>query len=437
MAEVTDYQFAFINSLMYDQKSPEGPVSDFSIFEESEECESGFQGTLYTREDGDGKGAAVFGFLGTNSSRAGHMVKGQMKTNYTLSKDPDESMGIVDDAVAFVKGTMSKLKSDSGGFFTKGIQWTFFTTGHSLGGFLATVTAIEIGQEIEKVVTFDSPGVPKYWRNKAKGLFTSDTYWKEHVQDYLTFPNPINTTLPHIGNLVRLELETHNSTTPAHVVRCVLGTALRLAVYGSVLNLGLSYAGKTEGFWATKVLNVSLRTTKKLFTSKLNIKKTIREAKDASREDVERKETVRKHGGDEKDGTKMLPLLGRLPPRLRAAVITSSWAASTVAVSSISYVATRMSGNLSDTMQEHSIASILTGFDKHSGKAKDPIPMTNWPYHQLMLDEGFTQRHARRVALEGLAPFRPAAYGVHRLLARKQLLLARAQALPGYEEAQV
>ena len=29
-------------------------------------------------------------------------------------------------------------------------------------------------------------------------------------------------------------------------------------------------------------------------------------------------------------------------------------------MSSISYVATRMSGNLSDTMQEHSIASILT-----------------------------------------------------------------------------
>ena len=40
------------------------------------------------------------------------------RTNYTLSKDPDEGMGIVDDAVAFVKGTMSKLKSDSGGFFT-------------------------------------------------------------------------------------------------------------------------------------------------------------------------------------------------------------------------------------------------------------------------------------------------------------------------------
>ena len=62
-----------------------------------------------------------------------------------------------------------------------------------------------------RVVTFDSPGVPKYWRNKARGLFTSDSYWMEHVLDYLTFPNPINTTLPHIGHLVRLDLDTHNS----------------------------------------------------------------------------------------------------------------------------------------------------------------------------------------------------------------------------------
>ena len=44
--------------------------------------------------------------------------------------------------------------------------------------------------------------------------------------------------------------------TPAHVVRCVLGTTLRLAVYGSILNLGLSFAGKTEGFWATKVCSL-------------------------------------------------------------------------------------------------------------------------------------------------------------------------------------
>ena len=39
----------------------------------------------------------------------------------------------------------------------KGIKWTFFTTGHSLGGFLATVTAIEIGQEIEKCAPCNPP----------------------------------------------------------------------------------------------------------------------------------------------------------------------------------------------------------------------------------------------------------------------------------------
>ena len=46
--------------------------------------------------------------------------------------------------------------------------------------------------------------------------------------------------------------------------------------------------------------------------------------------------------------------------RMRSALITGFWATSTIAVSSISYVATRMSGNLSDTMQEHAIASILS-----------------------------------------------------------------------------
>lgn len=46
--------------------------------------------------------------------------------------------------------------------------------------------------------------------------------------------------------------------------------------------------------------------------------------------------------------------------RMRSALITGFWATSTIAVSSISYVATRMSGNVSDTMQEHSIASILS-----------------------------------------------------------------------------
>ena len=56
----------------------------------------------------------------------------------------------------------------------KGIQWTFFTTGHSLGGFLATVTAIEIGQEIEKCVPCNPPNLVlnswRWYRDKQQEL---------------------------------------------------------------------------------------------------------------------------------------------------------------------------------------------------------------------------------------------------------------------------
>jgi len=50
MVEVNDYQFAYFNSLMYDQKPPNGPVSGFSIYEESDEYDSGMQATLFTQE---------------------------------------------------------------------------------------------------------------------------------------------------------------------------------------------------------------------------------------------------------------------------------------------------------------------------------------------------------------------------------------------------
>ena len=40
----------------------------------------------------------------------------------------------------------------------------------------------------------------------------------------------------------------------------------------------------------------------------------------------------------------------------------------------------------------------MQGFDKNSGEVKNPVEMKNWPYHKLMLDEGFTHRHMRRSA---------------------------------------
>ena len=44
---------------------------------------------------------------------------------------------------------------------------------------------------------------------------------------------------------------------------------------------------------------------------------------------------------------------------MRGSIITLVWALSTMAVSSVSYVATRTSGNLADCSQEHVIVNIL------------------------------------------------------------------------------
>ncbi|EIE25649.1 hypothetical protein COCSUDRAFT_60661 [Coccomyxa subellipsoidea C-169] len=432
MGDVTDYQFAYFNNIIYNEQDPDGPVSDFDVFSESGRLESGLAATTYIREDQDGKGAVVLTFLGTDTSKGTKLVKGQMKTNFQLSQDPDEDMQIVKDAVGYVRDTITDLKKQK-----SDVDWTFYTTGHSMGGFLATAVAVVLDPEITKVVTFDSPGLPKFWRETAQKMH-DDSYWREHILDYLTFPNPINTTLPHIGHLVRLELHTHGAATPAHVIRCILGTALRAAVWGSALNWGLALAGKSRSFWATKAVAVSVRTSKKLFTSRFNLRKTFREAKAASKEDSEKLDAVSngKSGkSSEKDKKALGPILSRLPPSLRAAAITTSWAFTTALISSVSYVSTRTSGAINDTQQEHMIVSILSGFDEESGDALQPVEVLQWPYHELLVREGFTKAHSRRVAVEGLLPMQPAAYGVHNLLRRKQLLLARAHSLPGYKEA--
>ena len=72
--------------------------------------------------------------------------------------------------------------------------------------------------------------------------------------------------------------------TPPHIVRCVLGSCMRLAVWGSVANLGLSLTGQVHGCWATMLVNVSVRTSKTLLASRLNLKETLREAKRAMRQ---------------------------------------------------------------------------------------------------------------------------------------------------------
>ena len=160
-----------------------------------------------------------------------------------LTKDPSDDMEILKQAKDFIQSAVKDLESKH-----SSVTWHWFTTGHSLGGLLATAVAVHEDPKIERraavgicchrlrlltgrdamqegcliklwlgcadrCVTFDGVGLIKHYRDNAFQKHDA-TYWRERIRDYVTFPNPINTTLPRIGEVVRLELDIHNKCAP-------------------------------------------------------------------------------------------------------------------------------------------------------------------------------------------------------------------------------
>ena len=165
------------------------------------------------------------------------------RTNMELTKDPSDDMEILKQAKDFTRSAVKDLESKH-----SSVTWHWFTTGHSLGGLLATAVAVHEDPKIERraavgicchrlrsltvrdarlegcliklwlgcdcrCVTFDGVGLIKHYRDSAFQKHDA-TYWRERIRDYVTFPNPINTTLPRIGEVVRLELDIHNKCAP-------------------------------------------------------------------------------------------------------------------------------------------------------------------------------------------------------------------------------
>lgn len=54
-------------------------------------------------------------------------------------------MQIVKDAVRYVEDTLEDLKKQK-----SNVDWTLYTTGHSLGGFLATAVAVQLDPQISR-----------------------------------------------------------------------------------------------------------------------------------------------------------------------------------------------------------------------------------------------------------------------------------------------
>lgn len=54
-------------------------------------------------------------------------------------------MQIVKDAVKYVEDTLADLKKQK-----SSVDWKVYTTGHSLGGFLATAVAVQLDPQISR-----------------------------------------------------------------------------------------------------------------------------------------------------------------------------------------------------------------------------------------------------------------------------------------------
>ena len=72
-------------------------------------------------------------------------------------------------------------------------QWHYFSTGHSLGALMATALAIDEDGKIERCATFESPGLIKFWRNRANEH--GEEHWRSRIINYLTFPSASPHTL--------------------------------------------------------------------------------------------------------------------------------------------------------------------------------------------------------------------------------------------------
>lgn len=437
MVQVTDGQLAHFSSIVYSGDPPSGPTESFHQYDYYSNEETGIGVRIYTSfrtQDGSSapkEAAAVFSWRGTDTSAGFQMAKAQMKCNNELRQDPDHDIDIVEEAIEYAGDLLKKLPEQY-----SDTAWTFYTTGHSLGGFVANAIQIHFDDDFERCVTFENPGVSKFWRKKAKSH--DEQHWEKKVTNYVTYPNPINTCLPKLGKVVRLQLSVHKTFSIPHLIRCIMGSTLRCMVLGSLFNLGLSMTGNAKGFWAAKVTSCTFAGVKTIAKHPLSWPKKIKPKvkRAASRDQASKDSRAAEQGEGTSDpqSKPLVPVMDRLPPRFRSAVVTGVWAVATVFFSSFGYTTMRTGAHMADTGTEHNIELIVGGFDEESGEPRVPIVMKSWPSHQFLKKQGMQKDYLGRTFYEGVVPFKPTAYGLHNILKRNDLLIARAKRLPGYVE---
>ncbi|KAK9808765.1 hypothetical protein WJX72_003209 [[Myrmecia] bisecta] len=328
--------------------------------------------------------AAVFTFRGTRADKFGNI-----RADFQVLKDRNADLFITQRGIKHVRRHVQRLSAEY-----PDVQWGFFATGHSLGGFTATTCTI-LCDRILHCTTYESPGLTTFYQKLAANL-GDEAYWRGRVTNYLGIPNPITMVNRHLGRLFRVHL-THIQcrTDLLHVLRCLFGTIVRLLNWmllaqAIVRAVGLVF-GIPSTFWACTGLLAtegSFEMVKVLLMRECGVEMVLRPAHLAS---------------------------------------SAYWTLRNAGA----YVAGRLGATAAHLYQQHSMWHMAASFDPKTGVPHAFVEMASWPRMERVT--GMFGVSVRRALLESFWPTQ-SCEGIFAMFNRHAMIEARVCALPGYVE---
>lgn len=335
-------------------------------------------------EDGRKVAAAVFAFRGTRLNKTGNL-----RADLHLLRDLNAEMVVTQRATKKIQNHIKRLQEQ------QGVKWSFYTTGHSLGGFTAASCAI-LNTHIRHCTTFEAPGLTTFYHKLAEQSGDAEL-WDAKITNYVTIPNPINMCQKHLGEVYRVYTRTECKTDMLHVFKCLFGSCVRtvnwLLLANVLVTAGRVVVGGVTNFMACADVMSSERSWATF------------------------RALLRRECGLE---------LAVGPAQLATSAYWTLRGAS-------AFVAGKVGSTVTHVLQSHSMLHMTKAFDFETGLPKRCVKMVSWPLMDR-LSRPFWD-HLARAALESFVPTKTTE-GFLVMFDRNAMVEARIQCLPDYIEAQ-
>ncbi|KAL3138609.1 hypothetical protein ABBQ32_006374 [Trebouxia sp. C0010 RCD-2024] len=336
-------------------------------------------------EDGRKVAAAVFAFRGTKLNKAGNL-----RADLHLLQDLNAEMIVTQRASKKVHDHIKRLQEQF-----QSVRWSFYTTGHSLGGFTAASCAI-LNTKIRHSTTFEAPGLTTFYHKLAAESGT-ESFWDARVTNYVTIPNPINMCQKHLGEVYRVYTRTECRTDMLHIFKCLFGSCVRTLNWLLLANVLITAVRVMMGGVTSYMACADALASQPTWTTF--------------------KALLRKECGLE---------VAVGPAQL---VTSAYWTLRGASA----FVAGKLGTTVTHVLQQHSMLHMTKAFDFETGLPKRCVKMQSWPLMDR-LSRPFWE-HLGRAALESFVPT-DTTEGLLVMFDRNAMVEARIRCLPDYIEAE-